>query len=238
MSSGQRQRGVFLGAGLLLLVVLLVATRLVRSCGGQPPSRSTSDSTGVPGADARWQVPRLLARNAVEDDPSGLDSDVGVVANEDPTGPSHGREVTRPGATRVDTTASDGKRANCPTGVMRSEELTAAVARARPAVVGCYRRALVPDPGLAGRIVVTFTLAERGGTGTLSEEKVSQSELRSPAFEACVLSAVSQVSFPAPLGGSGATVEVNYTFDFDPGGGLGTVDPRPPNGFGETITVE
>jgi hypothetical protein len=76
-------------------------------------------------------------------------------------------------------------------------------------VYACYERALLKDTGLAGKVVLEWTI---GGTGSVVAAKTKSSTLRNGSVEACILSSLKKWQFPAPKGG---VVIISYPFIFN-----------------------
>nr|BDT31799.1 AgmX/PglI C-terminal domain-containing protein [Myxococcus sp. MH1] len=76
-------------------------------------------------------------------------------------------------------------------------------------VHGCYERALLKDPGLAGKVVLEWTI---GANGRVAAAKTKSSTLRNASVEACILSNLKTWTFPAPKGG---VVIITYPFLFN-----------------------
>lgn len=76
-------------------------------------------------------------------------------------------------------------------------------------VYACYERALLKDSGLAGKVVLEWTI---GGTGSVVAAKTKSSTLRNGSVEACILSSLKKWQFPAPKGG---VVIISYPFIFN-----------------------
>ena len=76
-------------------------------------------------------------------------------------------------------------------------------------VRGCYERALIKDPGLAGKVVLEWTI---GQTGAVTAAKTKSSTLKNSAVEGCILSALKTWQFPQPRGG---VVIISYPFLFN-----------------------
>jgi hypothetical protein len=92
-----------------------------------------------------------------------------------------------------------------------------------PRVQECFERALKSDPSLAGRVEVAFELEPAdGGGGRVTSGEISDSETRSPLFEACVLQRVAGATFAGPK--FSEKISVRYPFIFDPGGGFGGIE--------------
>ena len=76
-------------------------------------------------------------------------------------------------------------------------------------VRGCYERALLKSPGLAGKLLLEWTIDT---TGRVSEIKVKTSTLRGPDVPNCIVGSLKTWVFPAPKGGR---VIVSYPFLFN-----------------------
>jgi hypothetical protein len=76
-------------------------------------------------------------------------------------------------------------------------------------VHGCYERALLKQPGLAGKVVLEWTI---GAAGRVVAAKTKSSTLSNAAVEACILSSLKSWTFPAPKGG---VVIITYPFLFN-----------------------
>jgi hypothetical protein len=76
-------------------------------------------------------------------------------------------------------------------------------------VYACYERALLKDTGLAGKVVLEWTI---GGTGSVVAAKTKSSTLRNGTVEACILSSLKKWQFPSPKGG---VVIISYPFIFN-----------------------
>ncbi|WP_225409852.1 AgmX/PglI C-terminal domain-containing protein [Stigmatella hybrida] len=76
-------------------------------------------------------------------------------------------------------------------------------------VHACYERALLKDPGLAGKVVLEWTI---GGNGRVAAAKTKSSTLRNSAVESCILSNLKTWAFPSPKGG---VVIITYPFLFN-----------------------
>jgi outer membrane biosynthesis protein TonB len=74
---------------------------------------------------------------------------------------------------------------------------------------GCYERALLKDPGLAGKVVLEWTIST---TGSVSAAKTKSSTLKNASVEGCILSALKSWQFPQPRGG---VVIISYPFLFN-----------------------
>ncbi|AKQ68764.1 Alpha-amylase [Myxococcus hansupus] len=76
-------------------------------------------------------------------------------------------------------------------------------------VHGCYERALLKDPGLAGKVVLEWTI---GTNGRVVAAKTKSSTLRNASVESCILSNLKSWTFPSPKGG---VVIITYPFLFN-----------------------
>ena len=109
---------------------------------------------------------------------------------------------------RVPRTCSAGCRLDVRGGLSR-EIVRRVVRRHANEVRFCYEQGLERRGDLAGRVAVTFVIAE---TGRVQSSTVGSSTLGSAEVEACVASAVRRWSFPETDGGP---VLVTYPFVFD-----------------------
>jgi hypothetical protein len=76
-------------------------------------------------------------------------------------------------------------------------------------VRACYERALLKDPGLAGKVVLEWTISTAGRVVTA---KTKTSSLRNSAVEGCILQSLKTWQFPVARGG---VVIVSYPFLFN-----------------------
>jgi len=76
-------------------------------------------------------------------------------------------------------------------------------------VHACYERALLRDPGLAGKVVLEWTI---GAGGRVVAAKTKSSSLKNPSVEACILRNLKKWRFPSPKGG---VVIITYPFLFN-----------------------
>ncbi len=76
-------------------------------------------------------------------------------------------------------------------------------------VSACYERALLREPGLAGKIVLEWNISV---SGTVTTAKTKSSTMRSSAVEACILTALKTWKFPPA---KGAGVVISYPFLFN-----------------------
>jgi hypothetical protein len=76
-------------------------------------------------------------------------------------------------------------------------------------VRACYERALLKEPGLAGKIVLEWGISTSGG---VTSEKTKSSTMKSPAVEACIMASLKTWKFPPAKGGN---VIISYPFMFN-----------------------
>jgi outer membrane biosynthesis protein TonB len=74
----------------------------------------------------------------------------------------------------------------------------------------CYEKALLSKPGLAGGIWLKWNIASGG---SVSNSKVTKSELNDNKLHGCILSVLQGIRFDPPKGGGMAEVD-NYYFNF------------------------
>lgn len=96
-------------------------------------------------------------------------------------------------------------------GSLQRQVIQRVVRTNRSALRYCYERELMRQPDLAGRLVVSFTIAPNG---TVSTVRATESSLSSPAIEGCVMRQIRRWRFPQPSGGG--IVVVSYPFEFRP----------------------
>ncbi|MFN0063857.1 MAG: AgmX/PglI C-terminal domain-containing protein [Myxococcaceae bacterium] len=76
-------------------------------------------------------------------------------------------------------------------------------------VRACYEKALLSEPGLAGKITLEWTI---GLTGAVSSARTKSSSLRNASVEGCILRSLKGWQFPTPKGGP---VIITYPFIFN-----------------------
>lgn len=79
----------------------------------------------------------------------------------------------------------------------------------------CYESALASEPGLAGKVTVTWTI---GAGGAVEAAQVAQSGLGSEAVEACIVQRVKRWHFPEPPQGQEVAVTFPWVFQLAGGG--------------------
>lgn len=72
----------------------------------------------------------------------------------------------------------------------------------------CYEKALLADPGLAGNIVMQWTIEGNGGTTNV---KVVKSQLGNSGLHSCLARELTHIKFPSPSGGA---VIIKFPFSF------------------------
>jgi hypothetical protein len=99
-----------------------------------------------------------------------------------------------------------------PGATLSKKAIAAVVSAKNDAIRRCYERALVKEgPGLAGKVVLRWTISSRGEVEDLHVESAT---LPSEAVKACLLKEVEQLQFPAPA--DGREVEISYPWVFTP----------------------
>jgi hypothetical protein len=95
-------------------------------------------------------------------------------------------------------------------------DILAAMKLIQPQVQDCYQQGLKQTPGLKGAVTLSFTLraVDGGGGSEAASGEVEASTLSAPLVEACMLSHVQGLAFPA-LHGAGE-VKVRYPFQLSP----------------------
>ncbi len=74
---------------------------------------------------------------------------------------------------------------------------------------GCYERALLKESGLAGKLILEWTI---GLTGRVEEIKVKQATIKGDEVPNCIAGSLKTWVFPRPVGGQ---VIVSYPFLFN-----------------------
>jgi outer membrane biosynthesis protein TonB len=97
-------------------------------------------------------------------------------------------------------------------GGLTAEEINRVVKSRAGIFRACYQAELNRNPGIGGKLVVSFQI---GGDGIVKSAKISGgSTMRNSAVESCVKSNIMRLKFPA----KGGLANVNYPFLFQPGG--------------------
>jgi hypothetical protein len=97
-------------------------------------------------------------------------------------------------------------------GSMSREEIAKVVNAHYQQIRACYERALLREPGLAGKLQIEWTIDVAGG---VSQVKTKTTTLKSTDVINCILDNVKTWRFPKPVGGE---VVVNYPFIFNSAG--------------------
>ncbi|MBM4779766.1 MAG: RNA polymerase sigma factor [Archangiaceae bacterium] len=122
-----------------------------------------------------------------------------------PAEPSHGASDSDRARTSVTTNAaSDGGTRFA----IDREGIRAAMRSAIPEVKDCYESWLPMNPGLGGRLVVTFTIdTDDAVEGRITQIAVGDAGIGHVPLEGCILSSLSDLRFDPPLNGP---INVNY----------------------------
>ncbi|MDP2315333.1 MAG: AgmX/PglI C-terminal domain-containing protein [Pseudomonadota bacterium] len=96
-------------------------------------------------------------------------------------------------------------------GALGKDAIEAGVRSRMDGVAQCYVNALPDAPGLAGEVVVSFTVLP---SGHVIAPMLKKTTLWNPPTEACVLDQVRFATFQEPAGGG--IVRVTYPFTFKP----------------------
>jgi TonB family protein len=93
------------------------------------------------------------------------------------------------------------------------QEIQQVMADNRDKVRACYDAALAQNPGIAGDLVIDFTIDPRGEVKQ-AEVNWSQSEIHIPELDTCAADVVRSLKFPASS--RGLESKVSYPFNFNP----------------------
>ncbi len=96
-------------------------------------------------------------------------------------------------------------------GGISASAVDAGIASQLDAIHRCYQEELANHAGLAGKVLVRFTIAR---DGTVSKTAIKSSSLRHPPTETCLSARLSEARFPALERGSVAII--TYPFIFPP----------------------
>lgn len=96
-----------------------------------------------------------------------------------------------------------------PQGSLPEEAVRQVVSHNSGQVRYCYEREALRSPGLAGRVVLRWTISPKG---LVTKAQVTEDTTGVPALGACLTGAVRRWSFPKPSGGG--PVIVTYPFAF------------------------
>jgi hypothetical protein len=98
-------------------------------------------------------------------------------------------------------------------GGLAREVVARVIAQHQSEIKYCYEVQLNRNPTLAGKVAVLFVI---GGSGAVTDAQVSESTLRSPETEQCMLGKIRHWKFPEPAGNG--VVKVNFPWVFKPAG--------------------
>ncbi|MBW2464881.1 MAG: TonB family protein, partial [Deltaproteobacteria bacterium] len=97
------------------------------------------------------------------------------------------------------------------TGIFDEARVVRMIRMRQSALRRCYETALGPNPSLSGRVVVKFTIEERG---TVSEALAIENSTGAPALGACVVGVIRRLRWR--VGPEGGGVQFSYPFIFAP----------------------
>jgi TonB family protein len=115
--------------------------------------------------------------------------------------------------TAADAAPADPAPAHGPRDARGKDEIAQVMASNRDKVRACYDAALAQNPGIAGDLVLSFTIDPRGDVKQ-AEVNWSESDLHIPELDTCAVDAVR--SFKFPPSSRGLESKVNYPFNFNP----------------------
>ena len=96
-------------------------------------------------------------------------------------------------------------------GFCEKSNIKKVVMRRRNAIKFCYDKALMLNPKLSGKVVVTWTI---GGNGRVIKASISQATLKDKSVHSCMLMRVKSMRFAKPKSGQ---CIVRWPFIFNPG---------------------
>jgi hypothetical protein len=94
------------------------------------------------------------------------------------------------------------------------QTISDAIRRVQGRIQHCYERKVKMYPGLAGKVVVTFTIEQRGSRGRVTDARASVDQV-GQGVGACVAGEIKRIRLPKPRG---EQVVVNKAFIFEHGG--------------------
>lgn len=148
------------------------------------------------------------------EDPKSLATDKEALPNsKQDAPPPPGPTLSAPGKAGEATSGAAGAAASQRYAVSKTG-IQAAVQDARPALVECYESWLQTNPGLSGKVVVNFEItpsAADPSLGLVSSAQLKEASTQHPLFEACILAAMSDLSFEAPDGPLKVTYPLNFS---------------------------
>lgn len=127
---------------------------------------------------------------------SGYSTGGGMGAGDYGLAPSKGREIKIPETEEI-----------VILGGLDPDVIAAIIRRYLPQIQHCYEQQLALNPGLKGKVTVSFVIS---GTGSVKSATVAESSLSNSATEACITEKIMKWEFPKPKGGG--SVGVKYPF--------------------------
>ena len=94
-------------------------------------------------------------------------------------------------------------------GGISAEAVDSAIDARRDAIGACFQDGLAENPGLAGKVLVRFTIVR---DGSVSKATIRSTSLRHAATEACLSAQVAEAQFPALEVGEAAIVTYPFVF--------------------------
>lgn len=94
-------------------------------------------------------------------------------------------------------------------GTIETKQVRAVIKAHSAEAAACYDRAKMETPTLAGKLTIEATVSP---TGQVQSAQVSNTDIRSPRLESCLVAAFRTFTFPAPAGGVPGTVTYTYVF--------------------------
>jgi hypothetical protein len=159
----------------------------------------------------------VLRRPEREVDEASATEAIGAPGSGPPAAASAARIRRVPAFTSAPPASAPIKKPALAGGTISREGLHFTIKKTVRPIKECYEKLLQSEPEAGGRLVVKFTIEERGGVGRLSAATVvpegdgGTNELRSFPIEQCILSALAAETFEAPVGGP---AELTYPFQF------------------------
>ena len=93
-------------------------------------------------------------------------------------------------------------------GGLDRDQIAAVINRNRGQIVYCYEKGLKTQPGIGGRVSVSFVI---GPAGRITRANVAESSLESSMVENCMVARMKSWQFPRPVGN--VSVDVLYPFE-------------------------
>lgn len=92
---------------------------------------------------------------------------------------------------------------------LAKEEIRQTIRKQRDALNGCYRQGLERNARLHGKVVISFTIKQRG---FVSDASVVKTTLNDPQVEACIVKQIKQLRFAR----HSSDMTIHYPFRFQP----------------------